>query len=187
MTEEDRLRWDARYAGETAGGDTAAAGLPAVFASYEGLFPSRGHALELACGRGRASVWLACRGLEVLGVDISSRALADADNLADRAGVADRCRFEVADLDRGLPSGPPADVLLCHMFRDARLDAAVVDRLAAGGLLAIATRSQVGGGPGPFRAAPGELAAAFSRLSVLAGGEGDGRAWLLARKGPGVW
>jgi hypothetical protein len=41
--------------------------------------------------------------------------------------------------------------------------------------------SEVGAAPGPFRAKPGELTAAFAELDPVAAGEGEGQAWLLAR------
>jgi hypothetical protein len=47
--------------------------------------------------------------------------------------------------------------------------------------MAIAVLSEVGAAPGPFRAAPGELSAAFADLDEIVAGEGEGRAWLLAR------
>jgi SAM-dependent methyltransferase len=119
--------------------------------------------------------------LNVWGLDVSVVAIDQARDLAERSGVADRCRFDVADLDKGLPDGPPVDVILCHKFRDRRLDQAMVGRLAPGGLLAIAALSEVGAAPGPFRAGGGELRAAFADLSVVAAGEGEGYAWLLAR------
>jgi hypothetical protein len=108
-------------------------------------------------------------------------AIGRARDLAGRSGVGDRCRFDVVDLDDGLPAGPPADVILCHKFRDRRLDRAIIGRLAPGGLLAIVVLSEVGTEPGPFRAAPGELPAAFAELDQVAAGEGQGCAWLLAR------
>jgi SAM-dependent methyltransferase len=114
-------------------------------------------------------------------VDISPVAVRSARDLAARNGVGDRCRFDVADLDLGLPDGPAADVILCHLFRDARLDRAVIARLAPGGILAIAVLSEVDNRPGPFRAAPGELRAAFHVLESIAEGEADGLAWLVAR------
>ncbi len=73
-------------------------------------------------------------------------------------------------------------MILCNKFRDSRLDGALIERLAPGGLLAIAVLSEVGAAPGPFRAAPGELPSAFAALQLLAGDEGDGHAWLLARR-----
>jgi hypothetical protein len=127
-------------------------------------------------------VWLASCGLQVWGVDVSPVAIALAEELASVTGVADRCRFDVVDLDRGLPEGPPVDLLLCHLFRQPGLHEAMGERLAPGGLLAVAVQSEVGAGPGPFRAPAGELVVAFGHLETLAEGEGEGVAWLIARR-----
>jgi SAM-dependent methyltransferase len=174
--EADRAHWDARYAQP---GSTEP-GLSEVFAPYLDLFPTTGMALDVACGRGAAAVFLARRGMSVTGVDVSPVAVEQARELADRYGV--RCRFEVVDLDDGLPPGPPVDVVVCQRFRDARLDAAIVDRLTPGGLLAISALSEVGAGPGRFRTPAGGLARAFAGLAVDATGEADGVAWLLGRR-----
>ncbi|MGB9223621.1 class I SAM-dependent methyltransferase [Mycobacterium sp.] len=180
MTREDRDRWDERYAGgEPASVDVV--GPPALFADHADAFPTRGRALDLACGRGLHAGWLAQRGLEVWGLDVSPVAISHARALAHRSGIDDRCRFDVVDLDDGLPAGPPVDVILCHKFRDRRLDRAIIERLTRGGLLAIAVLSEVDATPGPFRAAPGELGAAFAELDMIVTGEGQGFAWLLAR------
>lgn len=160
----------------------SAVGPPAFLASHAHLLPTAGRALDLACGQGLGAVWLARRGLDVSGFDVSAVAIGQAREAARAAGVGDRCRFDVFDLDDGLPAGPPADVILCHKFRDRRLDGAIIGRLAPGGLLAISALSEVGAAPGPFRAAPGELSAAFAELERIAGGEGDGQAWLLGRR-----
>jgi SAM-dependent methyltransferase len=180
VAEVDRLRWDARY---TAQGPppVGAVGPPDILARHADLFPTAGAALELACGQGTAAVWLARRGLEVWGLDVSPVAVGQARDLAQRSGVGDRCRFDVADFDDGLPAGPPVDVVLCHRFLDRRLDRAIIGRLKPGGLLAVVVLSEVGAAPGPFRAAAGELPAAFPDLHALASGEGRGHAWLLAR------
>ncbi|WP_029112880.1 bifunctional 2-polyprenyl-6-hydroxyphenol methylase/3-demethylubiquinol 3-O-methyltransferase UbiG [Mycobacterium sp. URHB0044] len=179
MSEQDRIRWDDAYASRE---PALAPELPAVFAPYETEFPHEGTALDIACGSGSAAVWLALRGLDVHGVDVSGVAIERARTLAHDAGVAQRCRFDTMDLDDGLPPGPVVDVVLCHRFRDRRLDRAIIDRLAPGGLLAISALSEVGGVPGPFRAVAGELPAAFAALDPIAAGEGDGQAWLLARR-----
>jgi SAM-dependent methyltransferase len=180
MADEDRRRWDERYA--TQGPPSVSAvEPPGILGRHADLFPTGGRALDLACGQGLVAVWLARRGLDVWGLDVSPVAIDQARDLARRGGVDDRCRFDVADLDDGLPAGPPVDVILCHKFRDRRLGRAIIERLAPGGLLAIAVLSEVGAAPGPFRAAPGELAAAFAGLDQVAAGEGEGRAWLLAR------
>jgi 2-polyprenyl-3-methyl-5-hydroxy-6-metoxy-1,4-benzoquinol methylase len=180
VSEADRRRWDERYT-ET-DGEAAEPRLPEAFAPVAHQFPGEGLALETAAGRGELSVWLALRGMNVLGVDVSPVAVDLAHELALRSGVADRCRFEVWDLDDGLPPGPPVDLVVCHMYREPRLDRELVDRLAPGGFLAIATLSEVGATPGRFRAAPGELREVFAELETLSDGEGNGVAWLLGRK-----
>lgn len=179
---QDRIRWDRRY-GDHDVVPEAEVGLPAVFRPFADIFPTAGNALELASGRGGVAVWLAERGLNVLGCDVSPVAVKQARALADGAGVASRCRFEVVDLDYGLPAGPRVDVLVCNKFRDERLNRSVVERLAQGGLLAISVLSEVGAAPGPFRARTGELQRAFGGLDVIAAREANGAAFLLARRG----
>lgn len=181
MSDGDRARWDERYAGRRAplSDDVGPA---AVFAPYRDVFPVSGHALDLACGQGLGAVWLARRGLTVRGVDVSEVAVEQARELARRNGIGARCHFDVVDLDHGLPTGPPVDVIYCARFRDRRLDREMIERLTGTGLLAISALSEVGGSPGPFRVAPGELRAAFRDLEVIADGEGDGQAWLLGRR-----
>jgi SAM-dependent methyltransferase len=179
VSEKDRIRWDAAYTDDGPHDDEPA--LPQVFSGHADLFPVTGSALDVACGTGRAAVWLGRRGLEVSGLDVSAVAVNRARQSAVRHGVAERCRFDVADLDGGLPPGPPVDVVLCHRFRDPGLYPALAGRLGPGGLLAICVLSEVGADPGRFRAAAGELEAAFTGLETLAAGEGDGQAWLVAR------
>lgn len=181
LPDDDRHRWDRRYA-QRGPVPTPDIGPPAVFESYSDEFPTAGRALDLACGQGVTAVWLARRGLDVRGVDISPVAVRHARDLAERAGVADHCRFDVADLDAGLPPGPSVAAVVCHRFRARHLDRQIVDRLQAGGVLAVSVLSEVDAAPGPFRAAPGELTRAFAGLDLIAAGEGGGQAWLLARR-----
>ncbi|MGE2833267.1 class I SAM-dependent methyltransferase [Mycobacterium sp. SMC-4] len=183
MTEADRQRWDQRYTQRGCAHHDEVA-LPTPFRDFADIFPTAGSALDLACGRGGAAVWLALRGLNVSGYDVSGVAVSQAREWAVRTGCAERCHFEVLDLDGGLPAGPPADVIICSRYRDARLDDALIARLAPAGLLAISALSEVGAEPGRFRVARGELARAFGELEELAAGEGDGLAWVLARKPP---
>ena len=136
MAEGDRRRWDERYA--TQGPPPVSEVEPPDFlARHADLFPTAGRALDLACGQGLGAVWLARRGLDVWGFDVSTVAIGQARELTRRTGVGDRCRFDVFDLDDGLPAGPPVTSILCHKFRDRRLDQAIIERLAPGGLLAI--------------------------------------------------
>jgi 2-polyprenyl-3-methyl-5-hydroxy-6-metoxy-1,4-benzoquinol methylase len=176
----DRDRWDARHAVATGG----VARPPDALRGRLDLLPSSGRALDLACGRGAVATWLARRGLRVDGVDVSPAGLAAAAELARRAGVTGRVRWWLHDLDRGLPAGcaGPYDVVVCQRFRDPALYAPTAARLAPGGLLAVSVLSEVEEDPGPFRARPGELRAAFGHLEVLAHQEGGGEAVLVARR-----
>ena len=52
--------------------------------------------IDLGCGAGNYSVWLAKKGFEVTGVDISRLAVGHAEEIADQNNVT--CRFVAADL-----------------------------------------------------------------------------------------
>lgn len=182
MSDADRVRWDARHA---AAGPPAPAP-PGVLAGAPGLVdavPVTGRALDVACGRGAVAVWLARRGLTVDAVDISPAGLAAGARLAAASGVAGSVRWIAHDLDAGLPAEctGPYDVVVCQLFRDPARYGDLTAVLAPGGLLAVTVLAQCGAGPGPFRAAPGELRAAFRGLDVLRHREGDGEATILAR------
>ena len=174
MSREDRARWDARHA---AGGALSPVppgvvmGVPALVDA----FPTAGRALDVACGRGGVAVWLALRGLAVDAVDVSPIGLGAGARLATAHGVGGRVRWIVHDLPGGY------DVVVCQLFRDPARYAALAAAVAPGGLLAVTVLAQVDAGPGPFRAAPGELRTAFPGLSVLRYREADGAATLLAR------
>ena len=133
MTEEDRRHWESRYAesGLVRVGDPIA---PRVFAPLKDLFPKAGRALEIACGRGESALWLASRVMDVYAVDVSPVAIRLARELVSRSEYAERARFEVFDLDNGMPDCPRVELVLCLNFRDAHLDQPKTDRLGPGGL-----------------------------------------------------
>ncbi|MCW0212849.1 MAG: class I SAM-dependent methyltransferase [Pseudonocardia sp.] len=175
MSATDRERWDARHAAVGA----AVPMPPDALRGREDLLPAGGRAVDVACGRGSVAVWLAQRGFAVDAVDVSGAGLSSARALA--ASVRVDVRFVEADLDEGLPPGGPYDVVVCQRFRDPALYPALAAAVAPGGLLVVTVLSEVDDEPGPFRAAPRELLTAFAQLDVLAHGEGDGAAHLLAR------
>ncbi len=69
----------------------------------DGLAP--GSALDLGCSHGDDVLWLARRGWQVLGVDISETALARARKAAAAAGLEDRARFAQVNLSERFPEG----------------------------------------------------------------------------------
>ncbi len=173
MGDEDARRWDARHAAVDAVGPLP----PDALRGRLELLPAGGLALDVACGRGAAALWLAGRGFVVDAVDVSGVGLRTLDGAS---GV----RTVRYDLDLGLPPAcaGPYDVVVCQRFRDPALYPAFVERLAPGGLLVVTVLSEVDDEPGPFRAPAGELEAAFAGLDVLHRHEGGGEAHLVARR-----
>jgi len=82
-----------------------------------------GRALDLGCGTGRASIYLAQLGWEVDGVDFIPKALELATDRAQKAGVSPRFHLtSVTDLD--FLSGPydfALDVGCCHALATTEL------------------------------------------------------------------
>lgn len=63
--------------------------------------------LDVGCGSGRYCVAYAQRGAtRVVGVDFAPEMIRLAEAHAQRAGVADRCRFEVTSFPESAPAGP---------------------------------------------------------------------------------
>ncbi len=86
--------------------------------------------LDLACGQGRHSRWLAARGHRVMAVDRDAEALA---GLADVPGVMPRW-LDLEGVDWPLAGESYDLVLVTHYLHRPRLDA-LVALLAPGGLL----------------------------------------------------
>jgi len=101
MTKRD---WDKRYREKDLPWDTGRPDkhLQGVMEEY-GIQPCP--ALEIGCGTGTNSIWLAKHGFEVTGIDVSSTAIAQAGKKAKHAEVKVHL-FQKDALKDGLPSGP---------------------------------------------------------------------------------
>lgn len=87
--------WEARYAD---GGHVWSGRVNQAVADVASGLPP-GRALDLGCGEGGDAIWLAKRGWQVTGVDISSTAISRAADAAAQAGVVDgRIRWFAHDL-----------------------------------------------------------------------------------------
>lgn len=177
---DDATRWDDRYRSATPPGPLA----PDARADVIELLPRTGVAIDIACGLGSQSLWLAQRGLEVVAIDVSPIAIDALRAAAQAAGFANRIHPRVTDLDIGLPAEPTtADVIVCQRFRQPSLYTQIAERLAVGGIAIVTVLSEVGtDSPGPFHAPPGELIAAFDEFDILDAHEGDGVATVVARR-----
>ena len=143
-TGEGAAFWEEHYKAKS--GPTSGRPSAALVRFAEGRAPGR--VLDLGCARGDDAVWLARRGWQVTGVDVSATALDHARNAAEKAGIADRARFERYDLSESFPDGPfdlvtalflhsPVDFPRTNVMRRA------AEAVAPGGLLLSVTHASV--------------------------------------------
>jgi tellurite methyltransferase len=131
----DLEKWDARYRS----GSYAERRHPTALLERLGPALPRGSALDVACGAGRNSLYLAASGFDVDAVDISTAAL---ERLrADAATGRLRIRTLEADLEGGLPDTLPLkqryDLIVMVRYVNQALLAALIGRLADGGVLLV--------------------------------------------------
>lgn len=183
MTGEDRRRWDARYRADKRAGKYRPSAL------LEAYVPAQadGLALDLACGAGRHTLWLAAHGYRTLGVDVSRVALERAQERARQRGLAGRCRFAQVDLDTFRPPPGRLDVVCIFRFLNRPLLPAARAALRPGGLLIVETFNWRRMETHPDTCAdyllrPNELWDAFSGLSILHHSEDDDTTALVARR-----
>ncbi len=151
------------------------------------LVPASGRALDIACGRGAQTVWLATRGLDVVALDVSGVAITLAEAAAKADGVAHSVDARQENLDDGLPDDlQDFDVIVCQRFRDRRVLEALGSRLQPNGVAFVTVLSSVGldRAPGKFHAPAGELLEVFTRgdLEVVWQLEADGLASVVIRR-----
>jgi tellurite methyltransferase len=196
LAESDRERWNRRYTERYA--DRSYSRLPSRWLSEiaEDLRPPypEARALDLACGPGRNSVFLAERGWTVDAWDISDVALSIlAYEREDRASRGFALPIDIREVDLDTVTIPAAsyDLVLNVLFLDRRLWPEMAGALRPGGLLAFQTFVEVPGGresevSPAHLLQPGELRTAFEALGLEAvrydeAGE-RGTARLLARR-----
>ncbi|BAN03755.1 class I SAM-dependent methyltransferase [Ilumatobacter coccineus] len=183
MTSDDATHWDARYERRS---PSPARRPDALDDATAPLIPTSGRALDLACGTGAESVWLAARGLHVTAVDVSPKAVELTKQAVSMAGLDGRVDVAVHDLDDGVPESMSGfDVIVCQRFRDTSLYDVIVERLDPDGIAIVTVLSQTGATtPGSFHAPSGELAAAFDRddCEVVRHEEADGAESIVVRR-----
>lgn len=195
MSVEDGIRWDQRYRE----GAYTARHYPGAFLQERLPYvdaPGPGaRALDLACGSGRNTHFLAREGFQVDAVDISSEALLHAKEAAGARDIDDsQIQWIRQDLDSGLPEAVARekyDLVLIMRYLDLSLVQAALHSLKPGGHLLCEVHLQTSdnvAGPrsAAFRAAPGELKEAAAGLQILVYQEGlvqdpDGETVCVAR------
>ncbi|MDH3641327.1 MAG: methyltransferase domain-containing protein [Gammaproteobacteria bacterium] len=185
MSKADREKWDRRYAQ----GAFAERSHPNAFLEQWVPDLPLGRALDIACGAGRNSLFLAAAGYTVDALDISAEALARAAASAEHRGL--QINWIERDLDSGLPDAGLFDLIIMLRYVNLPLLCTLGDRLNPGGHLVVeehlATDADViGPRSSRFRVEPGDLASAADGLRVrhcdeLLSTDPDGRPVALAR------
>lgn len=119
--------WEQHYRARRGGG----AGHPnAILKEMIGTLPS-GDALDLGCGPGGDTIWLARHGWQVTAVDISSVAVERLSALSRQLGLQDRVTGEQHDLAQSFPGGCFDLISAQYLHTPFALDRARVLRTAA--------------------------------------------------------
>jgi SAM-dependent methyltransferase len=123
MSDRDRKRWNARYLKSLGGTD------PSPILKKHWRLASCGNALDIACGNGRNSIFLAAKGFVVDAVDISTVATSRLEGRHPNITVI------CADLDAWDIPHNRYDLIVNVRFLDRRLFPLIRKGLRTGGVL----------------------------------------------------
>jgi len=129
----DKQRWNEKYSDEAYrfGKDP----IPFLVDQIDRL--PKGKVLDVAMGEGRNGVFLATKGFQVTGIDISERGLQKAKALAAERGTTIETR--VADLEEVEFEQGTYDVVLCTYYLDRRLIPKMKAAVRSGGVVVMET------------------------------------------------
>jgi SAM-dependent methyltransferase len=153
MTEKDRKKWDSRYLKNMGASDPSS-----ILKAFLDLAPS-GNALDIACGNGRNSLFLAEKGFKVDAVDISTVAM---NHLASRdPNINVICQ----DIDAWEIPQNRYELIVNVRFLDRRLFPMIHDGLRPCGVLIF--ESFIGGKKDEYCLKQDELRYAFQSLHIV--------------------
>jgi len=153
MTDKDREKWNSRYRKRMG---TAVPSL--ILLKYWGL-ASSGNALDIACGNGRNSIFLAEKGFMVDAVDISAVAT------THLAGKHSNIQVTCQDIDTWLIPPERYELIVNIRFLDRRLFPMIQDGLKTGGVLIF--ESFLDGHKHEYCLKPNELLRAFQSFHII--------------------
>jgi len=131
--EKDKSRWDGKYDTETyIFGKTP---IPFLVENLH-LLP-KGKTLDIAMGEGRNGVYLATKGFDVLGLDISEKGLQKARQLAQAQNA--KIETQVVDLENYTLEKNVYDLIICTYYMQRDLFPQFMDALKPGGMALVET------------------------------------------------
>mgnify|MGYP003949713305 FL=1 len=168
MSAEDREKWDQRYRE----GAYASRNYPSEFLRNRAELLNIGRAMDLACGLGRNSIYLAELGFEVDAIDVSLVGLEIAREKAKERRLLIHWLNEDLVNDWTIPT-QQYDLILMFRFVSSEVLLKLPQLLALGGALIIEEHLEwpqgnvVGPSGNRFRVKPGELMEGCKELDVL--------------------
>lgn len=165
-TPKDKERWDHKYGTE----EYIFGKAPIAFLQEHLHLLPKGKTLDIAMGEGRNGVFLATKGFEVTGIDISEKGLNKAQALARAHGVT--IETKVVDLETYQLPAETYDVIICTYYLQRDLFPQIIQALKPGGIVIVETytldhlkyRNQF---PKQFLLTPNELLHHFADFTVL--------------------
>lgn len=126
MAQEDKERWDEKWQNNPMSDEPIK-----LVSDYASLAPGQ-QALDIACGMGRHSRYLASRGFEVDALDISSVAIAQLQNIP-------HIHAKEVDFDTYTLPKERYDLIVCTYFLERRLFPQMIDALKPNGIILMET------------------------------------------------
>ncbi len=157
-------KWDKKYQQAVEAGSAAD-----VLEQNQHLLPTKGIALDLACGLGANALFLAKKGLEVWAWDSSAIAIDKLNQFAQQQALS--LKAEQRDVLAQPPLPGSVDVLVVSLFLDRTFIATLLEALKPGGLVFYQTYceqkvSQIGPSNPAYLLKENELLNFFSAFKV---------------------
>ena len=171
--EADRAKWNQRY---REGAYAARLHPTSLLKNWLARLP-HSCVLDIACGTGRNSRFVAQSAEQVIGIDISEVAISQARELS--SGLPN-VHFLISDLDHGLPLNHAFDLIVLVRFVNLELIQQLHDFLVPGGVVLVEEHLRwddsdlnLAGPKNPdYRLEPGVLAQTLSSLQTMHSFEG---------------
>lgn len=163
---KDKERWEHKYGTE----EYIFGKAPVAFLQEQLHLLPKGKALDIAMGEGRNGVFLATKGYQVTGIDISEAGLNKARALAKEHGVS--IETKVVDLETYQLPPETYDVIICTYYLQRNLFSQMINALKPGGMIVVETYTLAQlkyrpHFPRQFLLEPNELLHHFRNLTVL--------------------
>jgi tellurite methyltransferase len=165
MSNQDRTRWNQRYAEDSYHKNNPVT----LLEDWLPKLPA-GRALDVACGAGRNALYLAQAGYQVDAIDISAEGLNQALQKAEHQRLS--INWIEHDLDQAFQFDTDYDLIIVMWYVNLALITRLCGCLAAGGYLLceehlITDQEVIGPSSLNFRVVPGDLREAVSGLDIL--------------------